>query len=250
MMPEQRSFECDTRQTCRKRRFYATTAALAAMLLVLVTFHAPILRAVVSPLIAPADDRPVDYVLISCSTEDLPPIALMRGLSNVAASSPEIRILLVQPAPSLLAHYGGQPRCDEFVVAHLLAHHFPRDRIETIPAAATTFWDEAAAIPVWLQQRPGTCVGVLAESIGSGNRQAIVRAVGNTSVADRIVVMPVEPIECNSRQWWKSRAGVQAVLLAMIERLQMTFFGRPQATVPTWDPDQYERDLLAGKADR
>lgn len=178
---------------------------LAAVLISLVVFHAPILRGVGEFLVIDASFQAGDLLVVRNDPESL------TAAAQFFQSGTYDQILLQPNRPRRTDELGITESTIDEARRELRSRGVPEERIEAVGAAHDGLTDRVREICTSIQDRPGRRVALVALQYEGAAVQRLVRTYLPTSMLEQVAVTSQPSPQFDGRRWWTSRRGVQSV---------------------------------------
>ena len=115
--------------------------------------------------------------------------------------------------------------------------------IRTLDGTASDIWCAARVLGQWLQDHPDAQVEFYEDRFQSRNLSCAAGQVLESSIANRVFYHALPDPRYDETNWWRSRDGVKAFMFAHLSLIYTGFHGEPEEFNPSWNPDDYARDL-------
>ncbi len=221
-----------TRRRRRRRRRAFALAIVAAVLV----FHVPILRQVGSLLIVDTPPpRPDALLLISGD-------GMYSRAAQAVLANPDLIVLKPEFTKARLEQMGIWPdRVAEFH-RELTRRGVPDGQQVVLRGPARSEWEAADLLNHWLDRHREQQIAALCDEFQTRRLKLVIDSVLK-SRAGQVGIHPLADRRYDSTNWWKSRAGIRAVILGGISLATASFHRAQPTPPPEWDPDDYERLL-------
>jgi hypothetical protein len=229
----------------RRRKYLAAAAAIAILAILL---HAPLLRGLAGFLVtAPTADE-ADYIGVldwwNAPDGDRSYDTAARLLGGTKNAKAFRGILVVEFQPGRLEQIGAVPTFVELTRRELTARGVPQRAVSVLHSDACGDWSTARALSGWLRERPDATIVLLCDQFRSAHLRYALDRVLDSTQSQRVRVHPLPDRRYDATNWWKSRCGFRAFGFAWLIRIHGWLYGDTAAQPLTADADGYERRYL------
>jgi hypothetical protein len=221
---------------------------VAVVLLLSAVFHRTLLRAAAYPLVSsghsPTDDTATTYLLF-LSDARLSKPAFQLAAEFVQAD-PAHRVLLYSGYIRRAEAIKAEPPYVEFVMLELEENGVPRDRIEVIRRPdSVTYTRMYRDMISWLDDRQhASRILVVTHRLKVGYMQCVANSALTEAERARIHIVGLPALGIDETNWWRTSKGVKWLAASYLSLVHLRVFGEFQPSFD-WDPDAYERTLVA-----
>jgi hypothetical protein len=236
--PESDSSPAQPVSTASKARRRRWTVAVCSLLVVIV-FHAPLLRLAVSPLVDGDEPRAADYLFVYSGDGRFD-----RAAEAYRCGDATRILVLDRPATRLVRLGILRSRAEE--CRHELARRgVPEESVLLIPGAANTPWQTARCLEAWLRDNPRHDVRLLCDRFASGDLRYVMSRILGADERQRVAIEGLADRRYDNTNWWRSRAGWRGTGGAACELAYDRLRGEDPDPRPSqeFDPQAFERAL-------
>lgn len=230
-----------------RRRPWRKVAWLAAALAAVVVTHSWLLTALANLLIADHPRPTADYTVLFLENVSGANAPLFDAAAAAVADAPHRKILLIEPRPRRMQHYGILPTAIADSRRELTARGVPDAAVEELDGPADDFWQAARLLDKWLADRPHAEIEIYGNRFGSRNWTAIAGRVISADASHRVFFRPFTAREFDEHNWWNNRDGWKSFMFAHLDLLYTRIHGEPEPYVSPWTPENFTRELAAAR---
>lgn len=198
----------------RRPRFFAAAVLTAAVLILAVGTRGYWLPAAAAPLLArpiPPHFAPRVIWIHSGDGHSLPgqdSLNLLADLQRQHAAE----ILVTVGRRSRVVEIDALPPMEEIVRRAAARRGIPPDRIVGVPYRGGQLWGAAEWMQSYLTQHPEARVLFLCEAFAGAAAERVLDATLDADCRGRVAVLAVPDRRFDAREWWRTRAGVKALM--------------------------------------
>lgn len=218
-----------------RRTRWRRRLAVAVLLLV---FHAPLLRAVGGFLVVGDAPAATDAVVLGGDSDP----SVFDDLARMVRRGDTREVLVFDDRSSRLVRLGIVPAPETVARREMAARGVAPGAITVLTGEYPTAWAGARRLRGWMESHPESRVVVVADQFGSRGSRHLTRRVLGPDLAARVSWWPRPDPRFDPSNWWRSRQGVVAVGGAYVALTHAYLFGEPPEA-ERWDPDRYESQL-------
>jgi hypothetical protein len=219
----------------RRRRWLVLAAAVVG----LAVFHAPLLRGIGAWLCVDDGARNTDYVVLlpSKSGDD----SVARTVAGQIHDGAVRGVLFFAMPPTRGEQCGALPSFETVFRRQLSASGVPDAQIICVPGPSRNSWEAARALGTWLGQNPDVRVAVLCPEFRGRYERHVLRA--QIDLRDLSRVTFATPITADEGNWWTSREMIQTVFQNYVRLAFVSLNGETNPDAQPWSYDEYLRKL-------
>ncbi|MGQ9820244.1 MAG: hypothetical protein ACUVQK_00140 [Thermogutta sp.] len=221
----------------RRRGFFAV-AVLGAVLILVVGTRGYWLSAATAPLLArpiTPDFAPTVIWIHSVDGHSLPGQDTLNLLADLQRQH-TAEIVVTVGRRSRVVEIGALPPMDEIVRRAAARRGIPHDRIVAVPYRGRQLWGAAEWMQSYLTQRPEARVLFLCETFAGAAAERVLDSTLDADCRGRVAVLEVPDRRFDTKEWWRTRAGVKALMTGYLFGVHGLVLPRPpdppELTVP------------------
>lgn len=198
----------------RRRRFIAAAVLTAAVLIFAVGTRGHWLPAAAAPLLArpiPPDFAPTVIWIHSADGHSLPGQDTLNLLADLQRQH-AAEIVVTVGRRSRVVEIGALPPMDEIVRRAAARRGIASDRIIGVPYRGGQLWGAAEWMQSYLTQHPAARVLFLCEAFAGAAAERVLDSTLDPDCRGRVAVLGVPDRRFDAREWWRTRAGVKALM--------------------------------------
>jgi len=195
------------------RRLVPVVLVATALVLCIVT-HGYWLPPAAEPLLArpvPPDFEPTAIWLHSGDGHSLPGQDTLNLLADLQHRY-SAEIVVTVGRRSRVVEIGALPPMDELIRRAASRRGIPADRVVGVPYQGAQLWSAADWIQGYLKQHPQARVLFLCETFAGASVEHVFDSAFDADCRGRVAVLGVPDRRFDARQWWRTRAGVKALM--------------------------------------
>ncbi len=212
---------------------------VAALVVVLAVFHAPLLHGIGGWLCVDDGVKNVDYLVL------LPSISGDGSLARTVANEVRggsVRGMLFFAMPPTRGERCGAMQSFETVFRRQLAAAGVADaQMICLPGPSRNSWEAGRALGAWLGQHPDVHVAVLCPEFRGRYERHVLRAQVDPRDFDRVKF--ATHAAAAEISWWTSREMIQTVFQNYVRLAFVALNGETNPDVQPWSYDEYLRNL-------
>lgn len=212
-------------------------AMFTSLAVLIVVFHAPLLRHVYSYLVVNQPVSRSSFAVIGDGDSKI-----WVAASNLYRAGMVRGILVLNNVDRPTIRAGIQPSLLDVVRPALKRHGVPYADVHSIQIKANTLVENIKDIDQWLGARGKSAIYVAPAHRSRYCRNAIDLVLGEKS--ESFTVHAVQTAQYDTQCWWKSRSGVTAVFSSYLCLFSIWNGDMSQAKSQEWDPDEYVDALV------
>jgi hypothetical protein len=219
-------------------RKYVGGVVLVGLAAVVVS-HGTILRQLARVLIVDQREEEVGLVAILRGEGRHEVAARMLGLAQCR------RILVFEGESTQLIRDGISPASSVISIMQLKQHGVKDNEIAVLEGETKNDWEKADQLSNWLAKHPGDRLAILCTRFGSRRLRLILDQTLPADERIRVSVRALHDRRYDESNWWQRRTGCKEFFGESLRLGYCWAAGRPVVGPEPWDPDTYERQLLA-----
>lgn len=195
-------------------RFFAAAVFVAAVVILAVGTRGYWLPAAAAPLLArpiPPDFGPTVIWIHSGDGHSLPGQDTLNLLANLHRQH-AAEIVVTVGRRSRVVEIGALPPMDEIVRRAAARRGIPSDRIVGVPYRGGQLWGAAEWMQSYLTQHPAARVLFLCETFAGAAAERVLDSTLDAGCRGRVAVLGVPDRRFDAKEWWRTRAGVKALM--------------------------------------
>jgi hypothetical protein len=218
----------------------------AALIVVIIALHRPVLRGVAGFLIVDQPLEKADVVVLlpsTLSSQDARDAAVQLFRDGTVR-----QILLLAPTPSRAVRYGAWPAPATLIRAALAAKGIPATAMAELPDCASDT-DTAERLGRWMADKKAQrLILVCPRFLGRYERQVMQKAIGEQPALE--IIYHAMPSQFNRDNWWRSRIGVIEILHQYTKLAFTRIYGEATPCAGDWSYEDLKNGLPAPEAVR
>ncbi len=198
----------------RLHRRLAVAVVVATALILCIITHGYWLPSAAEPLLArpiPPDFAPSAIWLHSGDGHSLPGQDTLNLLANLQHRY-SAEILVTVGRRSRVVEIGALPPMDELIRRAASRRGIPADRVVGVPYQGAQLWDAADWIQGYLKRHPQAQVLFLCENFAGASVERVFDSAFDGDCRGRVAVLGVPDRRFDAARWWRTRAGVKALM--------------------------------------
>ncbi|GAB4132081.1 hypothetical protein [Thermopirellula anaerolimosa] len=198
----------------RPRRFLLFAVLMAAALLIAALTHGYWLPLASSPLLArpiPQGFAPTVIWIHSGDGHSLPGQDTLNVLAELQHRH-SADIVVTVGRRSRVVEIGALPPMDELIRQAAARRGIPADRVVGAPYRVGQLWGAAEWIRDYLKENPQARVLYLCEVFAGAATEHVFDCAFDDDCRGRVAVLEIPDRRFDARQWWRTRAGVKALM--------------------------------------